>query len=94
MERIRYAPQIATANTAASSGSTENSGRNARQSTAAIGTQTATTTTFIPAKEARSWWIGWIGCSSIPDSSPRRMRSSQPYGVNTMFIVRTSVQTM
>ena len=30
----------------------------------------------------------------MPDSSPCRMRSSQPYGVKTMFMFRTSVQTM
>ena len=29
-----------------------------------------------------------------PTAAPSRIRYSQPYGVNTMFMFRTSVQTM
>jgi hypothetical protein len=50
IDRIRYAPQIATRNTTTSSGPTSNVGRNAIDSTAAIGIHSTTTTTFQPAK--------------------------------------------
>ena len=54
IERIRYAPQIATRNTATCSGVMWNVGRNAIDSTTAIGIHSTTTTTFQPAKYARS----------------------------------------
>ena len=46
----KYAPQIATAKTAASIGSMWNSGRNSSDSTTAIGSHRTIITTFHPAK--------------------------------------------
>ena len=92
--RIRYAPQIATQNAATSAARRSNVGSKAIQSTAAIGSQRMIVTTFQPAKPAMSSWMGWRGRSSAAESSPSRIRHSQPYGVKTMFMFRTSVQTM
>ena len=50
IERIRYAPQIATAKTATSSGLTSKAGRKIALSTKAMGSHSTTTTTFQPAK--------------------------------------------
>ena len=92
--RIRYAPQMATQNAAISAARMSIEGSNAIQRTAAIGSQRMIVTTFQPAKPAMSSWIGWRGRSSAAESSPSRIRHSQPYGVKTMFMFRTSVQTM
>ncbi len=53
-ERIRYAPQIATANVAIWATVGSSSGRKISVSTAAIGIQSTITTTFHPAKKPRS----------------------------------------
>ena len=92
--RTRYAPQIATANTAMSIGRTFSSGEKRSVRTAAIGSHMTIVTSFQPARRAMSRWIGKRGWSSMADSSPWRIRSSQPYGVKMMFIWRTKVQTM
>jgi hypothetical protein len=93
-ERIRYAPQMASPKTPISSTVGAIWGWKSRASTAATGSQRTMTTTFQPANAPMSETIGKSGRSSAAESCPSRMRHSQPYGVNTMFIDRTSVQTM
>ena len=92
--RIRYAPQIAIAKTPTSIGRGSSTGSKMSQSTAAIGSQSTITTIFQPANAAMSSCSGWIGRSSAAESCPSRIRHSHPYGVKTMFMFRTSVQTM
>ena len=92
--RIRYAPQIAKKKTTTSSSVGSSTGSKATHSSAAIGSHSKITTGFQPAKAATSSCSGCSGRRSAAESSPSRIRHSQPYGVKTMFMFRTSVQTM
>ena len=59
-----------------------------------MGSHIRITTGFQPANAAMSSWSGCSGRRSAAESSPSRIRHSQPKGVKTMFMLRTSVQTM
>ena len=92
--RIKYAPTSAKKKTTPSSTDGLSAGWNTADRPIAIGTQSATTTTFDPANHARSLCSGWIGRSSSPENRPSRMRHSQNGAPKTTLMFRTSVQTM
>ena len=91
---MRYAPQMAMKKITTFSAVSTNVGLKISVNAAPIGIQSAITTTFQPAKYATSWWSGCKGRSSSPDSWPCRIRHSQNGAPKTMFMLRTSVQTM
>jgi hypothetical protein len=77
-----------------SAGRGESVGSNTSDSPNAIGSQRTIITTFQPANQAMSQWSGSIGRRRSLFSSPSRMRYSQYGAPKTMFMFRTSVQTM
>ena len=93
-DRMRYAPRSETANTATASGLGFRTGWKMSARKNAIGSHSSITTGFQPRKNPRSSTIGNSGRRSCADRRPSRIRSSQPYGVKTMLMFRTSVQTM
>ena len=93
--RIRYAPQIATAKTATCWRSdVERRVEDEREHDRDREPQDDHDD--LPAREVRDVVVERDGraAAAAPESSPSRIRHSQPYGVKTMFMFRTSVQTM
>ena len=84
----------ATTNATTWSGDVCSSGRNAKVSTAPIGSQINTSTIPQAGIADNGWLIGCSGHSTWNDSSPRQDPNSQSYGDPISIVCRISVHTM